>query len=141
MSVPVIRTAVPEDAHAILELWRLAGAFPTRSDNEESVCSLVAHDQEAVLVAEEDGELAGTLVAAFDGWRGTLFRLAVLPSHRRRGVARALVAAGERSLRDRGAVRVSLYAIRAETEALEFWSAIGYERDERVVRFVKNLEP
>jgi len=141
VSVPVIRTAVPEDAHAILELWRLAGAFPTRSDNEESVCSLVAHDQEAVLVAEEDGELAGTLVAAFDGWRGTLFRLAVLPSHRRRGVARALVAAGERSLRDRGAVRVSLYAIRAETEALEFWSAIGYERDERVVRFVKNLEP
>jgi ribosomal protein S18 acetylase RimI-like enzyme len=136
-----IRSATPEDASAILELWRLAGSFPTRTDNDESVRSLIAHDPEAVLVAEEGTELTGTLVAAFDGWRGTLFRLAVLPAHRRRGVGRALVAEGERRLRGRGAARVNLYAIRAETDALDFWSAVGYERDERVARFVKNLEP
>ena len=123
MSRALVRPAAPEDAQAILELWRLAGAFPTRTD------------------AEEEGEPVGTRVAAFDGWRGTLFRLAVLPTHRRRGVARALVAKGERSLRERGAIRVNLYAIRAETEALEFWSAVGYARDEWTCRFVKNLEP
>jgi ribosomal protein S18 acetylase RimI-like enzyme len=139
VSPPVIRTAVPEDAQAILELWHLAGSFPTLTDNEESVHALIAHDPEAVLIAEEKGELAGTLVAAFDGWRGTLFRLAVLPIYRRRGVARALVAEGERSLLERGAVRVNLYAIRAETDALEFWNATGYMRDDRTCRFVKNL--
>ena len=137
----LVRPAAPEDAQAILELWRLAGAFPTRTDDEESVCSLIAHDPEAVLVAEEEGEPVGTLVAAFDGWRGTLFRLAVLSTHRRRGIARALVAEGERSLRERGAVRVGLYAIRTETEALAFWRAVDYERDDRTCRFVKNLEP
>jgi hypothetical protein len=42
MSSPTIRPAVAEDARAILELWRLAGAFPSRTDNEESVCSLIA---------------------------------------------------------------------------------------------------
>jgi len=141
VSPPVIRAAVPADARAILELWRLAGAFPTRTDNEQSVCSLIAYDRDAVLVAEEEkGELAGTLVASFDGWRGTLFRLAVLPIHRRCGIARALVAEGERSLRERGAVRVGLYAIRTETEALAFWRAVDYERDDRTCRFVKNLE-
>jgi len=141
VSRALVRPAAPEDAQAILELWRLAGAFPTRTDDEESVCSLIAHDPEAVLVAEEEGEPVGTLVAAFDGWRGTLFRLAVLSTHRRRGVARALVAEGERSLRERGAIRVNLYAISAETETLEFWSAVGYARDEWTCRFVKNLEP
>ena len=119
MSHAVVRFATPDDARAILELWRLAGAFPARTDNEESVCSLIAHDPKAVLVAEERGELAGTLVAAFDGWRGTLFRLAVLPIRRRRGVARALVAEGERGLRERGAIRVNLYALEAEKAALE----------------------
>lgn len=139
MSSFAIRPARPEDAPSILELWRLAGSFPTRTDNEESVCSLIAHDPNAILVAEEDAALTGSLVAAFDGWRGTLFRLAVLPAHRRRGVARKLVAEGERRLRERGAARINLYAIKAETVAIDFWNALGFEPDDRCQRFVKNL--
>jgi ribosomal protein S18 acetylase RimI-like enzyme len=134
-----IRPATPNDAKAILELWRLAGAYPTVSDDEQSVLALIAHDPQAVLVAEGVDELIGTLIAAFDGWRGILFRLAVLPAYRRRGIARALVAEGERTLRERGAPRVGLYAIKTETGALDFWGAVGYERDERVARLVKNL--
>jgi ribosomal protein S18 acetylase RimI-like enzyme len=139
MSPVSIRPAVASDAGAVLELWQLAESFPTRTDNEESVCSLIAHDPEAVLVAEEGAELIGSLVAAFDGWRGTLFRLAVLPTRRRRGVGRALVTEGERRLRERGAARINLYAIRAETSAIDFWNAIGYEPDDRCQRFVRNL--
>ena len=139
MSAFVVRSAELEDAPSILELWRRAGSFPTRTDNEESIRSLIAHDRNAVLVAEEDAALTGSLVAAFDGWRGTLFRLAVLPAHRRRGVARKLVAEGERRLRERGAARINLYAIKAETVAIDFWNALGFEPDDRCRRFVKNL--
>lgn len=119
MNPPVIRTAVPEDAQAILELWRLAGAFPTRTDNEESVCSLIA---------------------AYDGWRGALSRMAVLPAYRRLGIARALLVAGERSLLERGAARINTYAIKNEDAAIGFWNAVGYDTDDRARRFVKNLK-
>ena len=136
-----VRSATLEDAQAILELWRLAEAFPTRTDNEESVCSLIAHDPRALLIAEEEGELVGSLIAAYDGWRGALFRLAVLPAHRRLGVGRALLAAGERSLLERGAARINTYAIKTEDAAIGFWSAVGYDADDRMRRFVKNLEP
>ena len=139
MSPVPIRTAKPEDAPSILDLWQRAGSFPTRTDNEESVCSLIAHDPTAVLVAVEGTELIGSLVAAFDGWRGMLFRVAVLPTRRRRGVGRALVAEGEQRLRERGAARINLYAIRAETSAIGFWNAVGYEPDDRCQRFVRNL--
>ena len=139
MSSFAIRSARFEDAPSILELWRLAGSFPTRTDNEESVCALIAHDPNAVLVAEEYAALTGSLVAAFDGWRGTLFRLAVLPAHRRRGVGRKLVAEGERRLREHGAARINLYAIKAETAASDFWNAVGFEPDDRCQRLVKNL--
>ncbi|MHB8060139.1 MAG: GNAT family N-acetyltransferase [Gaiellaceae bacterium] len=139
MSSFAIRAARFEDAPSILELWRLAGSFPTRTDDEESVRALIAHDRNAVLVAEDGAGLTGSLVAAFDGWRGTLFRLAVLPAQRRRGVGRALVGEGERRLRERGAARINLYAIRAETVAVDFWNAVGYETDNRCQRFVRNL--
>jgi ribosomal protein S18 acetylase RimI-like enzyme len=58
-------------------------------------------------VAELGGEIVGTLIAAFDGWRGGMYRLAVEPSGRRRGFGRALISEGERRLRAAGARRVT----------------------------------
>ncbi len=138
---PAIRLANAGDAGAILELWRLAATVTTRTDDEASILSLIDRDPEALLLAEEEGALIGSVIAAFDGWRGTFFRLAVLPEHRRAGVGRALVAAGERSLRERGAARITLYAIKAEAGADAFWLATDYAPDDRTARYVKNLKP
>jgi len=138
---PAIRLANAGDAGAILELWRLAATVTTRTDDEASILSLIDRDPGALFLAEEEGALIGSVIAAFDGWRGTFFRLAVLPEHRRAGVGRALVAAGERSLRERGAARITLYAIKAEAGADAFWLATDYAPDDRTARYVKNLEP
>jgi|NGEPerStandDraft_6_1074524.scaffolds.fasta_scaffold96832_2 ribosomal protein S18 acetylase RimI-like enzyme len=135
-----IRLANAGDAGAVLELWRLAATVTTRTDNEASLRSLIARDPEALLLAEDEGELVGAVIAAFDGWRGTFFRLAVLPERRRTGIGRALVAAGERSLHKRGAARITLYAIRAEAGAEAFWLATDYAPDDRTARYAKNLE-
>ena len=139
MSSFAVRPATPHDASAILELWRLADAEPTRTDDEASICSLIAHDPDALLVAEDEGELVGSVIAAFDGWRGTFFRLTVLPARRRYGIGRALVAVGERSLRERGAARITLFAVKAADGADEFWLASDYAHDNRTQRYVKNL--
>src|SRR3954451_14730616 len=64
----------------------------------------------------------------------------LLETHRRRGVARALIAEGERRLRDKGAARISILAI-ASSDAPDLWEAVGYESDGRIRRFVKNLLP
>jgi N-acetylmuramoyl-L-alanine amidase len=82
----------------------------------------------------------GTVIATWDGWRAGLYRLAVLPPQRRRGIAGALIAEGERRLRQKGAARISVLAI-ASSEAPEIWRAAGYDPDGRVRRFVKNLAP
>jgi ribosomal protein S18 acetylase RimI-like enzyme len=102
---------------------------------------LIARDPEALLLAEDEGELVGAVIAAFDGWRGTFFRLAVPPERRRTGIGRALVAAGERSLRKRGAARITLYAIRAEAGVEAFWLSTDYAPDDRTAHYAKNLEP
>ena len=137
---PAIRLANAGDAGAVLELWRMAATVTTRTDDEASLRSLIARDPEALLLAEEEGALVGSVIAAFDGWRGTFFRLAVLPERRLAGIGRALVAAGERSLRERGAARITLYAIKAEAGAEAFWLATDYAPDDRLARYVKNLE-
>jgi ribosomal protein S18 acetylase RimI-like enzyme len=136
-----VRSCLPDEAEAVLRLWRDAEAVPSVTDDPASVRALIDHDGDAVLVAEEGGRIVGCLVAGWDGWRGHMYRLAVLPEHRRRGVARALVAEGERRLRARGARRVAAIVVTAHEPAVGFWEAAGYARDRRVGRFVRNVEP
>ncbi len=71
----------------VFALWRAAELPPSVTDDVDSVRRLIAHDAAALLVAEIDGEIVGSLCGTGDGWRGNLYRLAVHPSHRRGGIA------------------------------------------------------
>ncbi|HZQ99794.1 MAG TPA: GNAT family N-acetyltransferase [Chloroflexota bacterium] len=136
---PTIRRAVAADAGALLVLWRAAEATPSPTDDAAALRRLLAEPAAAVLVAERGGELVGSLIAGFDGWRGNLYRLATHPVHRRRGVARALVAEAEAWLRARGARRVTALVERDHAWAAAFWAAVGYGEDARMARYVRNL--
>lgn len=134
-----LRTAGAADADAVVTLWLGSGAAPTMTDDPASVRALVAHDPEALILAEEDGEIVGTLIAGFDGWRANLYRLVVLPDARRRGVAGALVSEAERRLKLRGAPRANALVVLDHPHAVGFWQSAGYERDDRMGRWVKTL--
>jgi ribosomal protein S18 acetylase RimI-like enzyme len=101
--------------------------------------ALLHRDGDAILVAEIDGRMVGTLIAAWDGWRGTFYRLGVHPERRGHGIGRALVTAGEARLAEHGCRRISLYAVAAHQPAMSFWRAMGYRLDQNEVRFVANL--
>jgi len=132
-----IRSAGERDIAAVLALWAAAGSLPSVSDSPEGLARLLATDPEALLVAEQGGVLAGSLIAAWDGWRGSFYRLAVSPEHWRKGLATMLLRAGERRLRERGAARLTAIVADDETGAMAFWRAAGYERQQHRARFVR----
>ena len=135
-----IRAANTADIDAVLTVWAEARSAAARTpDDPQFVEQLLEHDPGALLVAEADGGVVGVLIAGWDGWRGNVYRLAVLPSHRRQGIGRRLVEAGHDRLRDQGARRVTALVGGEEGAAHGLWRAVGYQRDEFVHRFVRNL--
>jgi ribosomal protein S18 acetylase RimI-like enzyme len=134
-----IRTATRRDFTAILALWRAAGILPGVSDTEDGLAGLVAREPDGLLIAESDGEAIGTLIAGWDGWRGSFYRLAVRADSRRQGLATALLREGERRLRDRGAVRLSAIVTDDDLGAMNFWRSVGYERQSERVRFIRHV--
>ena len=139
MSKWKIRECVQEEVPAILNLWREAGATVSVTDNASALLQAVVESPAFVLVAEFDGELIGSVIGTFDGWRGNIYRLAVHPSYQRRGIARVLVAESEKRLTQQGAKRITALVERDHPWATKFWDAVGYERDTRMVRYVKSL--
>jgi len=136
----VIRSCRREELDEILRLWREArSAIASIPDSRAGIERLFEHAPDSLLVALVDGRIVGAVIAAWDGWRGAVYRLAVLPPHRRSGLALTLVRAGEERLLALGAPRVSALVTRGNEPAEGFWTAAGYERDESVGRFVRNL--
>jgi ribosomal protein S18 acetylase RimI-like enzyme len=138
-SAPLLRNGRVDDVEAVLELWRRAEASPSSTESAADVRGLLARDPEALVVAEAGGEIVGTLIVGWDGWRATFYRLAVEPGHRRHGLATALVRAGEERLRGLGARRLNAIAESHKPAAMGFWAAAGYELQTSRSRFVKNL--
>jgi ribosomal protein S18 acetylase RimI-like enzyme len=135
-----IRSATEQDIEPVLCLWDAAGAPPSVTDTREGLLSLLASDSEALILAEHGGTVVGSLIAAWDGWRGSFYRLAVHPEQRRRGIATALLREGERRLLARGAARFTAIVTDDDFDAMSFWTATGYERQRSRARFVRNVE-
>jgi ribosomal protein S18 acetylase RimI-like enzyme len=123
-----------------LELWS-----ETRSDHAstpdrlDDVERLVAESPASLLVAELDGEIVGALIAAWDGWRGNMYRLAVRDGRRRQGIGLALTRAGEDYLRQCGARRITALVAFDDEVASRFWESAGYPQDREIGRRVRNL--
>jgi ribosomal protein S18 acetylase RimI-like enzyme len=139
--MPAVRPCQLEDVPAVLELWALARSeHATTSDRAEDIERLIAETPSVLLVAENGGgEIVGVLIAGWDGWRGNLYRLAVRPEHRRQGIARRLLDAGEEHLRGLGARRVTALVGYDDEVAGAFWDAAGYPVDQEIGRRVRNL--
>ncbi|MER5962242.1 GNAT family N-acetyltransferase [Streptomyces sp. NPDC002057] len=134
-----IRAASPDEAEAVLAFWKESAQGTSVSDDVHGVTRLITRDPEALLLAVADGLIVGSVIAGWDGWRACLYRLAVLPSYRRRGISTALLRAAEERFAALGGRRADAMVLEANESGRRLWTAAGYEREERWRRWVKPL--
>jgi ribosomal protein S18 acetylase RimI-like enzyme len=133
-----IRPAVAADIPAVLALWREAAA-PTTTDDADGVGALLEHDPGALLVAESSsGEIVGTVIAGWDGWRGSIYRIVVAAEQRRAGLGRRLLGEAEERLRRVGARRMHAIVVGTDEQAAGFWRASDWEHQSAQWRFTQD---
>jgi ribosomal protein S18 acetylase RimI-like enzyme len=136
----VIRPCRVEECAAVLALWERAGAIPSPTDTLEELQRLVRTHGDGFLVAIQGNAIVGSVIGGWDGWRGNIYRLAVAPEARRRGLARRLVREATLVMKSKGGRRLSALVERHEAHAVGFWDSLaeqGWARDERMTRYIK----
>ena len=124
----------------MLALWERAGAIPSPTDTLEELRRLVRTHGDGFLVAIQGSAVVGSVIGGWDGWRGNIYRLAVAPETRRRGLARRLVREAALVMKSKGGRRLSALVERNEAHAVGFWDYLaedGWRRDERMTRYIK----
>jgi ribosomal protein S18 acetylase RimI-like enzyme len=131
----------PEDYLQVESLWvsMEKGVNLGRSDTPEEIQKKIAHDPGLFLVAEENGQIIGTVIGGFDGRRGLIYHLAVSASFRGQGVGSGLMKEIESRLRARGCIRCYLLVTSDNNEAMRYYEKRGWEHMTWVQPYGKDL--
>ncbi|HET6296861.1 MAG TPA: GNAT family N-acetyltransferase [Kribbella sp.] len=143
------RPATAADAEAVMTFWATAAEDSHRPpDSTDAVLRLITRDPEALILAIDnepvsdgvsDGLIVGSIIVGWDGWRCHLYRLAVAPTHRRRGIARTLITLAEDRFTSYGGTRADAMVLDDNADAHPTWTAAGYTPQPNWSRWTKPL--
>jgi ribosomal protein S18 acetylase RimI-like enzyme len=122
-----IREFKVDDYAAVARLWMEAGLGFRLGDDLDSVKVKIGRDPDLFLVGEEGGRIVGSVMGAWDGRRGWIYHLGVLPEARRKGVASKLIEELEGRMREKGVSKVNGLVYGWNKASLSFFTRSGYQ--------------
>lgn len=108
----IVRSYRPDDYHYIASLYEdpstFGGQFDNNRDAEERLNALIAKNDKAILVAEVDGKIVGTVTIFEDGRSCWLYRFAVKDNNQE--VAAGLIQKAREMAKELGHAQFLVYA-------------------------------
>ncbi|WP_010261347.1 GNAT family N-acetyltransferase [Treponema primitia] len=136
-----IRLLTIEDYDAVYSLWKISTGINLRTldDSETGIRKFLERNPHTCFAAEENGELAGTILGGNDGRRGYIYHIAVKANFRNQGIGRSLIESVEKALIQEGINKVAMVSIKTNVGGNRFLRACGYPIREDIVYRNKNL--
>ena len=125
---PLIREMTIEDYPQVFALWkRTEGMGLGESDEEPAVRTFLLRNPGMSCVAlGPGGSLAGAVLCGHDGRRGYIHHLAVAAEHRRKGIARQMLAFCFERLGRQDIPKCNIYLFANNAEGRTFWLHSGW---------------
>jgi ribosomal protein S18 acetylase RimI-like enzyme len=124
-----IRPYRETDEAAVTGLWQACGLTRPWNPPARDIALVRGSGHGEILLAEEAGEIVGSVMVGHDGHRGWVYYLATDPSRQKQGIGRRLMAAAEEWLADRGVRKCELMIRRTNEAAAGFYARLGYDRE------------
>ncbi|MFQ5909392.1 MAG: GNAT family N-acetyltransferase [Thermoplasmata archaeon] len=129
----MIRKATVSDLEQLCTLERLC--FEKKRFSDEHMRWLLENPDTASYVYCNEKGVGASIILMKLGRIGKVVSLGVSPEHRRRGVAKRLMALGEKAMRDRGAHSIHLEVGITNDVAIRLYKSLGYEIVRRVPEY------
>ena len=134
-----IRPFEPKDEESVVRLWTNCGLVVPWNDPRRDIQRKLKVQPELFLVACLDGRVVGSVMAGYDGHRGWINYLAVLPEHQRAGIGRRLMEQAETRLRGMGCPKINVLVRTENAAVIAFYRRLGFKTDD-VVSLGKGLK-
>jgi ribosomal protein S18 acetylase RimI-like enzyme len=127
-----IRKYQHQDKASLVELWRTVFPdAPPHNEPSRAIDEKLSVD-DLIFVAEDKGRIIGACMAGYDGHRGWLYAVAVLPDFRRKYIGRQLVEFAMQALKTLGCKKVNLQIRSTNTKVASFYQSLGFAPEDRL---------
>lgn len=120
-------------ADEAIGLWEACDLTRPWNDPGSDLDRALQGPSSTILAAIDSEVLVGTVMVGHDGHRGWVYYLAADPSRRNEGIGRALMAAAESWLVERGAPKIQFMVRSSNTPVLDFYARLGYVEQDCLV--------
>ena len=120
-----IRRMTTDDYDRLYALWLSCKGMGLNDvdDSREGIARYLARNPNTCFVAEEEGVLAGAILAGHDGRRGYIYHTAVSPDYRRRRIGAALAESALDALRNEDISKAALVVFSHNKDGNAFWES------------------
>ena len=134
-----IRRMRASDYDALVATWKSAGLpyRPKGRDSRANVERELKDDTSLFFIAEENGKVVGAILGTQDGRKVLLNRLAVVPSHQKKGVGRMLAQAVEKEMERLGIMMACALIDDDNESSMKFFEGMGYKRHDNIIYYSK----
>ncbi len=115
---------------AVVDLWRKCNLVVPQNDPVEDIQRKLAFQRELFFVALLKEKVIGSVMVGYEGHRGWLNYMAILPEHQKKGYGRRLVDKAIDELRKLGCLKVNLQVRRRNVSVIEFYEHLGFKDDD-----------
>jgi ribosomal protein S18 acetylase RimI-like enzyme len=127
-----IRAYKAADQEQVVELWRRCNLVVPWNDPYHDIWLKLQVQPDLFLVASMANDVVASVMAGYDGHRGWLNYLAVLPEMQHRGIGRMLVMEATTRLRALGCPKINLQVRSTNADVIAFYTRLGFKVDDVV---------
>ena len=121
------------DYGEIISLWQEAEGVKLRdADSVEGIDKYLKRNPGLSFVAENDGDIVGTIMSGHDGKRGYIQHLAVVRIYRESGIATKLLSHCLDALKSEGILKSHIHVLSNNELAKKYWHNRGWEKREDI---------
>jgi len=119
-----LKTITSKDYTKLVPFWK-DNYFMNEMDERALFTGFLDKNPGLSVLAEEEGNIIGTVLGSFDGRRGYIQKLVVHKAYRRKGLGKQLIEEVTRRLHDAGALYIPLSV---EAELVPLYERSGFKK-------------
>ncbi len=115
-----------KDKQFVLELWKTCNLIVSWNDPEKDILRKLSVRDDLFILAEINKKIIATAMGGYDGHRGYIYYLAVLPEFQKKGVGSKILSVVENKLLKIGCPKINLFVRNTNMQVKSFYKKNQY---------------
>ena len=115
-----------KDKKSVLELWKTCNLIVSWNDPEKDILRKLSVRDDLFILAEINKKIIATAMGGYDGHRGYIYYLAVLPEFQKKGVGSKILSVVEKKLLKIGCPKINLFVRNTNIQVKSFYKKNQY---------------